>query len=188
MWDLLTIIILSMLFIGTISFLQDDCCDRSIESEVSTLHSQDEMMSEEHNKELDESARITDMKSSGAKGSLRHTTSDSSSLNGRDCSRGMFRVLSSLLNFSWVMWNSYLIYFVLLPSLSLFVCCRCNRSWLQFSSPKIPSGCFAARQWTFDRRWWRTIAISGRPMDTWICWPWKRRWLEQQVRWLTLVC
>ena len=51
------------------------------------------MMSEEHNKELDQSARITDMKSSGAKGSLRHTTSDSSSLNGRDCSRGMFRVL-----------------------------------------------------------------------------------------------
>lgn len=82
-----------MLFIGTISFLQDDCCDRSIESEVSTLHSQDEMMSEEHNKELDQSARITDMKSSGAKGSLRHTTSDSSSLNGRDCSGGMFRVL-----------------------------------------------------------------------------------------------
>lgn len=94
--NLLTIIILSVLFIGTISLLQDDCCDRSIESEVSTLHSQDEMMSEEHNKEgdhLDESARGTDMTSSGAKGSLRHTTSDSSSLNGRNCSGGMFHFL-----------------------------------------------------------------------------------------------
>ncbi len=35
------------LLVQPLSF-QDDCCDRSIESEVSTLHSQDEVMSEEH--------------------------------------------------------------------------------------------------------------------------------------------
>jgi hypothetical protein len=75
---------------GSVSpFQQDDCCDRSIESEVSTLHSQDEMMSEEHKDGLDVSARSTDDMTSGAKGSLHHT-SDPLLLPGRDRPGGEF--------------------------------------------------------------------------------------------------
>ena len=56
---------------------------------MSTLHSQDEMMSEEHKDGLVVSARSTDGMTSGAKGSLHHT-SDPSLLPGRERPGGEF--------------------------------------------------------------------------------------------------
>jgi hypothetical protein len=73
---------------------QDDCCDRSeVESEVSTLHSQDDMTSE-HKEGISNDSAMSADEAGISKGSLLHRTSEPSLVpaNGRGCHGGRFHV------------------------------------------------------------------------------------------------
>lgn len=77
------------------SFTQDDCCDRSeVESEVSTLHSQDDMTSE-HKEEILNDSVMSAGEAGCSNGSLLHHASEQSLTppNGRGGHGGMFHVV-----------------------------------------------------------------------------------------------
>ena len=77
------------------SFTQDDCCDRSeVESEVSTLHSQDDMTSE-HKEEILNDSVMSAGEAGCSNGSLLHHASEQSLTppNGRGGHGGTFHVV-----------------------------------------------------------------------------------------------